>query len=58
MNLLEATQHEAFQSGIQEGIEKTAIQMIKEGIEKALVSRITGLSMNAVQNLVASAAEE
>lgn len=62
MNLLEATKREAFQEGIQEGIqtgiEKTAMQMIKEGIEKTLIAKITGLPMSAVQNLVILAAEE
>lgn len=65
MDLLELTKYQAYQEGkkvwmekgIEKGIKKTAIQMLKEGVDMALIARVTELPMEEVQNLAAVATE-
>lgn len=71
MNLLETLKYEGYQKGVAQGIEqgieqgitqgeqkalkKTAIQMLKEGVDKTFIARITGLAPKEIQKLAALA---
>ena len=39
------------EKGIEQGIEKTALNMLREGIEASLVAKVTGLSAEQVAKL-------
>lgn len=43
--------NESFDKGKIEGIEKTALNMIKEGFDNQLISKITGLSIDKIEEL-------
>lgn len=45
---------EAWEQGLQQGLTQVAINMIKEGIDLALVAKVTGLSLTRVKNLPAN----
>ncbi len=42
------------EDGIQDSVEKTAINMLKSNLELKLISSVTGLSIDALQKLKAS----
>ncbi len=51
MNLLEHIKEEGYQEGAKEALKKTALRMLKEGVDKSFVTRITGLLPNEVHEL-------
>jgi predicted transposase/invertase (TIGR01784 family) len=70
MNLLELIKQEGLEQGIEQGMErgmkkgaeeairKTALQMLKEGVDKAFIARITSLPPKEVRQLAILAAQE
>lgn len=48
------TLREAWEQGLQQGITQVALNMLHEGIDLALVSKLTGLSVERIKNLQAS----
>ncbi|WP_414548802.1 hypothetical protein [Anabaena sp. CCY 0017] len=47
----------AWEQGLQQGLTQVALNMLKEGIDLALVAKLTGLSLSKVQNLQANDAD-
>ena len=45
---------EAWEQGLQQGLTQVALNMLREGIDLALVAKLTGLSFENVENLQAS----
>ncbi|MDB9349578.1 hypothetical protein [Nodularia spumigena] len=41
----------AWEQGLQQGLTQVALNMLKEGIDLALVAKLTGLSLARVKNL-------
>lgn len=48
------TLRDAWQQGLQHGLTQVALNMLREGIDLALVAKLTGLPLEKVQNLQAS----
>ncbi len=46
--LMKAATAEAEQKGIEQGLEKTAISMLKEKLAENLIAQITGLSLDKI----------
>ena len=44
---------EAWEQGLQQGLNQVAINMLHEGIDLALVAKLTGLTLEKVNNLQA-----
>ncbi|MDZ7961761.1 MAG: hypothetical protein RMY34_28445 [Aulosira sp. DedQUE10] len=45
---------EAWEQGWQQGLNQVALNMLREGIDLPLVAKLTGLSLETVQNLQVS----
>lgn len=45
------TLREAWEQGLQQGLIQVAVNMLKEGIDLALVAKITGLSVDKINSL-------
>ena len=45
------TLHEAWEQGLQQGLTQVALNMLHEGIDLALVAKLTGLPLERVKNL-------
>ncbi|ARV60685.1 hypothetical protein BZZ01_20545 [Nostocales cyanobacterium HT-58-2] len=48
------TLREAWEQGLRQGLTQVALNMLREGIDLALVAKLTGLPLERVQNLQAS----
>jgi hypothetical protein len=49
---------EAWELGMQQGLTKVALNMLREGIDLALIAKLTGLSLANIQNLQTKEIEE
>ncbi|MEH1935304.1 MAG: hypothetical protein V7L14_16740 [Nostoc sp.] len=52
------TLREAWEEGLQQGLTQIALNMVREGIDLALVAKLTGLPLEIVKNLLASNADD
>ncbi|MDB9374419.1 hypothetical protein [Nodularia sphaerocarpa] len=48
---------EAWEQGLQQGLTQVALNMLEEGIDLALVAKLTGLSLARIKNLQAHDAD-
>ncbi|HYW17791.1 MAG TPA: hypothetical protein VE956_00515 [Nodularia sp. (in: cyanobacteria)] len=48
---------ETWEQGLQQGLTQVAVNMLEEGIDLALVAKLTGLSLVRVKNLQANDAD-
>ncbi|MEH2372538.1 hypothetical protein [Nostoc sp.] len=48
------TLREAWEEGLQQGLTQVALNMLHEGIDLAIVAKLTGLQLEKVKNLQAS----
>ncbi|KAF3887053.1 MULTISPECIES: hypothetical protein [Nostocales] len=46
------TLREAWEQGLQQGLTQVALNMLREGIDLALVTKLTGLPLEKVKNLL------
>lgn len=46
-----ATLREAWEQGLQQGLNQVALNMLREGIDKDQVAKLTGLSLERVKSL-------
>lgn len=46
--------HDAWEQGLQQGLTQVALNMVREGIDLALVAKLTGLPLEIIKNLPAS----
>lgn len=51
------TLREAWEQGLQQGLTQVALNMLRQGIDLALVAKLTGLPLERVKNLQASDAD-
>ncbi|BAZ53672.1 hypothetical protein NIES4103_63550 [Nostoc sp. NIES-4103] len=49
---------EAWEKGLQQGLTQVALNMLLEGIDLALIAKLTGLPLEKVKNLQASDAND
>ncbi len=54
MTLAEKLEQQGIKKGMQKGIEDVVLSMLKEGVDIAFISRVTGLSLKAIETLHAN----
>ncbi|NJM71629.1 MAG: hypothetical protein HC862_16245 [Scytonema sp. RU_4_4] len=52
------TLREAWEQGLQQGLNQVALNMLREGIDLTLVAKLTGLPLERVKNLQATNADD